>query len=156
MPERTAHERETLIFKTPEQAREWREQVGERLEQARQPGVDRRREQLGEEISKEFAVHGEAAGGLRTPWEHTHAEHEEVQALVDTAFAKDLPAALRVAAKSAHYPRNLDLFHDVLTGEMYKLLIEHKLNKQPVGAITIMGAVILIVVIAICLFFWFY
>lgn len=156
MAERSAHERATLIFPTGEEAARWREGMAEKLESAQaerlRRGLGEAREVVGQELERQFALHGEAAGGLRTPWEHTPAEHQEVQTLVDAAFAKDLPAALRQARASAHYPRNLDLLHDVLTGEMYRLLLEHKLNQQPTAAL---AAITLLLIIAVlCLSFW--
>lgn len=153
MPERNERERETLIFQTPEQAAQWQEHVGEKLEQSRSPGVNRPREIVGEQLTKEFQLHGETAVGLGMPWEHTHEEHQEAQSLVDMAFAQDLPVALRRAAKSPHYPRNLDLFHDVLTGEMYQLLLQHKINKQPFPIAAVGLLVVIGVIFVICLLF---
>src|SRR5581483_1621228 len=129
--ERTPTERETLVFPTPEAAQEFRERVGERLENEQRPGIGRTREIVGDELAREFAKEGEHVQLINQPWEHTPAEHEEVQGLVDVAFAKDLPAAVRQAKTSPHYPRNLDLLHDLLTGEMYDALRQGRLNQQP-------------------------
>lgn len=131
VPERSPRERETLIFSTPEAAQEFSQQVQEKLRQPQTPGVNEQRERVGEAVAGQFVQHGESVAALRQPWEHSHAEHAEVQQLVDMAFAKDLPTALRQARTSAHYPRNLDLFHDVLTSELYDLVREQHINQQP-------------------------
>lgn len=149
--ERTPLERETLIFPTPDEAQGWLERVGERFSQEDRKGVRRRRELLREEMARQFDQHGEGVSLIAQPWEHTPQEHAEVQQLVDVAFERDLPAALRQARSSEYYPRNIDLFHDVLTTEMYELLQEHKLNRQPisvavlvtVGIVVIAGLVIM-------------
>ena len=129
--ERTPREQATLIHETPEQGQELAEGVQERLRQEADGGRARGREVVGAAVAEEFAAEGESVETVREPWEHTPAEHEEVQALADLAFAKDLPAALQQARKSEHYPRNVDLLHDVLTGELYDLLREHALHRQP-------------------------
>lgn len=145
--ERTPRERETLIFRKPEQAEAFAERVGERVHQESGKGVTRRREVVAEEVSAEFDRHGEAVTVLSRPWEHTKEEHDEVQLLVDLAFEEDLPASLRQIQKSDNYPRVLDLFHDVLTGEMYKLLQERGLNRQPATAWPIYAGVGTLVVL---------
>lgn len=152
MPERTSHERETLIFQNPEGAQQFRERVEGRLSRDQKPGIQRQREALAEEIATEFEREGEGTATLKTPWEHTLPEHEEVQRLVNTAFAKDLKAAIKEARQSSHYPRNLDLLHDVLTGEMYKLLTEHKVNKQTVhmwviAIVSVFAALLLFIIL---------
>jgi len=152
--ERTAHERETLIFPTPEAAQEWREQFGERLNRQEGRAVRRRRELLREELARQFEQQGEGVGLISHPWEHTQEEHVEVQHLVDVAFARDLPAALRQARASEFYPRNIDLFHDVLTTEMYELLQEHRLNRQPLS-LGVIISVSIIVLAALALFLVF-
>lgn len=129
--ERTAYERETLVFKSAEEAGGFRERVERPSIRLRQGLGGRAR--LAEELQEEFARAGETVGVIKTPWEHTPTEHEEVQRLVDVAFAQDLPAAIRQARASGRYPRNLDLLHDVLTGEMYELMRQHGLQKQPLG-----------------------
>src|SRR5690349_1727359 len=125
--ERTPQERETLLFAHPEAAQAWRENVGEQLQQAKSPAIDRRREVVAAAVAEQFTQAGTPVQIIREPWTHTSAEHSEAQQLVDVAFAQDLPAAIRLAQKSPHYPRNLDLFHDVLTGEMYDLLQESEI-----------------------------
>lgn len=130
--ERTPNERQTMIFSRPEQAQGFTERVAEQLERQQMEGVHRRREVVAGAVAQEFASHGEAVELIRTPWEHTAQEHAEVQHLVDVAFAKDLPAALRLARQSPHYPRNLDLLHDLLTGQMYALVQQSALHQQPV------------------------
>ena len=131
--ERSPQERETLIFSSPEQAQEFAERVDESSRQEKVRGVKRRREMVAEAVEDEFIRQGETVNSYLQPWEHNKAEHEEAQRLVDEAFEKDLSAAIKKAQDSDSYPRNLDLFHDVLIGEMYDLLIKRGLNKQPVG-----------------------
>jgi hypothetical protein len=126
---RSARERETLVFATPEEATAWREKLERRREEPGQEG--QRRTVVTKALEEEFARAGEDVRVVREPWEHTPEEHREVQELIDVAFAQDLPAAIRLARRSPHYPRNLDLLHDTLTGEMYELVQQHKLEKQP-------------------------
>jgi hypothetical protein len=128
---RSRQEQETLMYNNPERATAWREGMQEKLQAAPQAGVRRERELVGEALADEFAQEGVGVTSLTHPWEHTAAEHAEVQQLVDLSFASDLRAALKKARGSPNWPRNLDLFHDVLTTEMYELVREHKLNKQP-------------------------
>jgi len=123
---------ETLIFGTPEEAREFAEGVEKRARRENLSGARRRREVVAEELAGEFAKQGEDVSLYTQPWEHTEDEHEEVQKLVDLAFLEDLPIALRRARKSDSYPRNIDLLHDVLTGQMYELMVKRGINKQPV------------------------
>lgn len=141
--ERTPQERETLLFSDPEAAQAWQEKIGEQLQQVKSPVVDRRRAVVAEAVAEEFAQAGVAVTTIREPWIHTQAEHEEAQHLVDVAFAQDLPTAIKLAQKSPHYPRNLDLFHDVLTGEMYDLLQESEISRQP-----LLGWLLLLFIIA--------
>lgn len=152
--ERTPQERETLIFPTPQEAQGWLEAVGEKLIRQEGLGVKRKRELVSEELKRQFESHGEGVGMIIRPWEHTPAEHQEVQQLVDLAFAQDLPAALRAARNSGTYPRNIDLFHDVLTTEMYELVREHGLGRQPVSLalVVTVGSVVLLVLILLFLF----
>jgi hypothetical protein len=151
MSERTPREKETLMFATPEQASAWREDVGQKIDQQR-GAVRQDREIVAEAVSQQFAQYGEAGGTISHPWEHTPAEHEEVQVLVDTAFAEDLPAALKLAKKSSSYPRNLDLLHDLLTSEMYDLVKEGDLGRQPLGLwITEVSVIILLAVLGVLL-----
>lgn len=150
--ERTPHERETLIFPTPDEAQGWLERVGERMSREDRRGVRRRRELLGEELADQFEQQGEGVRLVTHPWEHTVQEHAEVQHLVDLAFARDLPTALKRARSSDYYPRNIDLFHDVLTTEMYELLREHGLNRQPISWGVLISAVV--VVLAALVLLW--
>lgn len=147
--ERSAVEKESLIFSDPEKAQEF---TG-RLEKRAEKGFSResRREQLAEELVHEFEQEGEGVDRITHPWEHTSQEHEEVQQLVTIAFEKDLPTALRAARSSDHYPRNVDLLHDLLTTEMYDLVQESQLNKQATGLlwITTLGVSLLLLVIVI-------
>jgi hypothetical protein len=143
-PERSQRARETLLFAQPEQAQAFAHEVGEKLQRQQGDTVRRDREIVGEAVAQQFDAAGEVTSSLREPWEHTAAEHEEVQKLVDVTFARDLSAALRVARQSDTYPRNIDLFHDLLTGELYQLVQQHKLNRQPLGGwgLAAAGAVI--------------
>ncbi len=141
------------MFATPEAAQAFRESVGGALK--RQTSTVRRdKEIVGEAVAAQFAQYGEAAGTITHPWDHTPAEHEEVQALVDKAFAEDLPAALKVAKKSPSYPRNLDLLHDLLTKEMYELVKQGELGKQPLGLwLTEVAVIILLAALGTLLLF---
>lgn len=150
--ERSPHEKETLIFPNQEAAQAFREQVGEKLSAPKPAGVSQDQEVVAAAVAQEFTQHGEAVGTLKEPWLHTPAEHEEVQQLVDLAFRRDLGAAIAQARQSRHYPRNLDLLHDVLTGEMYDLLREGKLNRQPL-AWGVMAVLIIILLMLIGLLF---
>lgn len=129
-PERNAREQETLIFNTAEKAREFAERVEKRAADENGEGVNRPKEIVGEEVVKEIEREGEESVDLTQPWEHTKEEHEEVQQLVDTAFREDLPLALKKARQSDNYPRLIDLFHDVLTGQMYETLVQNKVNQH--------------------------
>lgn len=144
MSERTPHERETLLFSNPEAARNFRETVAERVNREKNSPPARQQTVVGQVIAEEFAAAGEGVGSVKEPWLHTPAEHEEVQQLVDLAFRRDLGAAIAQARRSQHYPRNLDLLHDVLTGEMYALLREGQLNRQPLGGWLIAVLVIIL------------
>lgn len=152
--ERTPQERETLIFPTPDEAKGWMEGMAERLGHESGRGVRRRREIVQEEVSRQFERHGEGVGMIIRPWEHTPAEHEEVQKLVDVAFSKDLAVALRQARGSTNYPRNIDLFHDVLTTEMYELMREHGLHRQSVSLGVMVTIGIAAVVALAGIWFW--
>lgn len=140
--ERSQYERETLVFPSTEAAGAFQQRVEAGPVKLRHGASRQARVQ--QELQEEFARAGETVGTIKAPWEHTLAEHTEVQQLVDVAFAQDLPAAIRQARKSNHYPRNLDLLHDVLTGEMYKLMQQHGLQKQPLGWIFLAVASVLL------------
>jgi hypothetical protein len=149
--ERTPHERETLIFANQEAAQGFRENLQPKLTPT-VPGVDQGREHVAAAVAEQFHQAGEAVQIVREPWEHTPSEHQEAEALVDVAFAQDLPAAIKKARQSSTYPRNLDLLHDVLTGELYALVKEGQLRHQPVwgwllalvaiGTLAIVGVVV--------------
>ena len=146
---RIGRERETLMYSTPEEAQAWRERVQEKIRNEAGKSVQRPREVVAEQLAHEFANEGQGVS-LSRPWEHSAAEHAEAQELVDITFAVDLPAALKHAKRSPNWPRNIDLFHDVLTTEMYELVREHKLNQQPVtGWILLSLGVVLLAFVAI-------
>lgn len=152
--ERTPQERETLVFSNPEQAREFAEKVAEKA--ATPEGSRSRKETVKQQLAQEFERSGEAVGTITHPWEHSQQEHEEVQRLVDIAFEKDLPTALNVARSSKGYPRNIDLLHDVLTTEMYDLVKDSHLRRQPTGLawITTVGLLVLAgIIVVLALFF---
>lgn len=146
--ERAPIERETLVFPESGAAEQFQERVAERLSEEAQPGVSRKREIVGEELQQEFEAAGESVDVIRHPWEHTEDEHAEVQRLVDAAFEQDLGVALKKAKASGHYPRNIDLLHDVLTTEMYDLMRETELNRQPLAG-WILGGLVMFLVIAL-------
>lgn len=150
--ERGPRERETLIFDRPEAARRFAERVAERMARTSRPGVRRGREVIAEAVAEEFAAQGEAAS-LTQPWQHTREEHTEAQRLVDVAFARDLPAALKQARSSASYPRNIDLLHDVLTGELYAILQQRGLNRQRWDAWPTVAGVLVVVTATLIVFF---
>lgn len=127
---RSSKEQATLMYSTPERAQEWQESVREKIQAESGTEIRRDREVVAEAVADQFAEAGYAVS-LSHPWEHSEGEHQEAQQLVDLAFATDLTTALKKARQSPNYPRNLDLFHDVLTTEMYDLVREHNLNKQP-------------------------
>jgi hypothetical protein len=146
--EREKRELETLVFRGPEQAREFAERVDERSRRESGPGAVRQQEAVGQEVAAEMARHGEAATVLSQPWEHTREEHEEVQGLVDMAFEQDLSVALKKARASESYPRNIDLLHDVLTSQLYEILQQRGINKQPLKSWPVItGTVVIVVVI---------
>jgi hypothetical protein len=149
MAERTARERETLIFSNREQAQQFQERLEGRVQREQQGGVDKRREVVADEIAAELEKVHDVPPALTQPWEHTAAEHEEVQQLVNVAFEKDLKAAISQARKSQHYPRNLDLLHDVLTGEMYSLLVSSRINRQPVIGGVLGAAIVVLLAMAL-------
>lgn len=150
--ERATPEKESLIFSNPEKAQEFTGRLEKRAEQS--PADTSRREQLSEALAHEFEQEGEGVERITHPWEHTPQEHEEVQQLVEIAFEKDLPAALRAARSSDHYPRNVDLLHDLLTTEMYDLVRDSQINKQSTGLLwlTTTGVVILVALIFLLIF----
>lgn len=139
--EREPRERETLIFPTPERAREFAERVSERARRESGLGVTVKREAVSREVAAEFLKQGEASDVLSRPWEHTAAEHREAQELVDMAFDQDLPEALKRARRSEDYPRNIDLLHDVLTSELYEILRQRGINRQPLKSWPVMAGV---------------
>ena len=136
---------ETLIFPSTEAAGEFRERVEARAAKPRRDV----RQAVSDELTQEFESHGEVPSTLREPWQHTPEEHDEVQQLVNEAFSKDIASALAKARKSGHYPRNIDLLHDVLTNQMYASLVEQKANKQPMAVYSI--AILSVVLVSLLL-----
>jgi predicted ATPase len=121
--------RETLVFKTPEEAQEFAERVEGKLEQEQGEEVKQGREIVREELGRVMEAAGEGSAALRQPWQHSAEEHMEAQQLVEVAFEDDLLAALKRAQKSANYPRNIDLLHDILTEQLYEAVARRRLNK---------------------------
>ena len=153
--ERTPRERETLMFSSPEEAKEFGERVAERGQTVVQ-GVRRDREAMAEVVADEFARHGDSVGQYEHPWEHDEEEHGQVQKLVNVAFTDNLETALKLARKSARYPRIIDLFHDVLTGQMYDELVKDKVNAQSLRSRMVLvglGLIGLLVLLALVMFF---
>ena len=141
---------ESLIFKSPEKAQEFVERVeGRTKEQEKAQGVTRDREIMAEEVAKEIEKEGEESVDLTQPWEHTPEEHRVVQELVEVAFREDLVLALKKARKSKDYPRVIDLFHDVLTGQMYEAVVQSKINqkrmsKMQLGMLSLAGLLLIV------------
>jgi len=130
--ERTPHEQQTLVFSNPEDAGRFRERVENKVTQPKASQQQSKRQAISEELAEEFENQGEVVSSLHQPWEHSEEEHHEVQSLVNEAFEKDLKSALKKAREGAHYPRNLDLLHDVLTNQLYDLMVQQRINKQMV------------------------
>lgn len=145
---------EKLIFQSPERATEFATHVENRITQERKPGIVKQKEIVSQELVKEFESAGHGVQVLSHPWEHSVLEHAEAQALVNTAFTKDLSAAIAQAEKSPSFPRNIDLFHDVLTGEMYDAISRARINSQHVpGGIIISIAVFFTLLLSAILVF---
>lgn len=141
---RSQHERESLIFPSVEKGQEFTEKI--KQEWQKEPHTaEKKKEVVHELLSHEFEKQGEAVGTISQPWDHTPEEHTEAQQLVDIAFAQDLLPAIKKARTSKHYPRNLDLMHDVLTEEMYAIVSEHHLNRQPLRTAIIVSFTVVLV-----------
>lgn len=119
---------ENLVFANAQEAAQFREAIETRVATERLSGVTHRREAVAHELAKKFEEHGIGVSSLHTPWEHSKEEHSEVQDLVNIAFADSISVALRRAEHSSSFPRNIDLFHDVLTGELYDAVLGRRLN----------------------------
>jgi|SRR3989344_41242 len=145
---------DNLVFSSSQEADRFRESVEQRVAQEQGNGAVRRREIVAEELVKKFEEHGVGTSSLHRPWEHSQEEHAEVQELVNTAFAHDLRDALRQAENSPSFPRNIDLFHDVLTGELYAAVLGQRLNIVHFSAwrIALLAFPVLLLVFAIVLF----
>jgi len=126
----TEEKPESLIFSSREGANKFIERVEKRNAQETRQGVRRDRELMADELAKEIEKEGEEFIDTNRPWEHSPEEHREVQNLVEMAFREDLVLALKKMRKSDNYPRIVDLFHDVLTDQMYEVLLKARLNKQ--------------------------
>lgn len=133
---------EKLVFGNSQEAQVFRESVEGRIDSGRGDGTARPREIVAEELAKKFEEHGVAVASLHTPWEHTQEEHAEVQDLVNIAFADDLRSAINAAEKSGSFPRNIDLLHDVLTGELYDAVVQGRVNTVHVSSRALLLAVV--------------
>ena len=120
--------RDSLIFRTPEQANQFQESFERRVRAESTKGTIRKRELLGEELVKVFEQEGVGVNPIREPWEHTPQEHAEAQQLVEVAFASGLDVALKQAHESTLFPRNIDLLHDVLTGRLYDSVVASRVD----------------------------
>lgn len=154
------HERvrggETLVFSDAAEAQAFRESVEQRVDSSPVPRIGRKREIVGEELAKKFDEHGVGVSSLHVPWEHTHAEHEEVQQLVTVAFTHGLSDAIRQAERSETFPRNIDLLHDVLTGQLYEAVLERHINRIHASPITVIVALVPILFLLLALLFFVY
>ncbi|HLC49776.1 MAG TPA: hypothetical protein VJI96_05330 [Candidatus Andersenbacteria bacterium] len=148
--------KERLIFHSPELASDFTRTVENRIEQERKMGVSNNREIVSQELAKKFEAEGHGVSLLATPWEHSDSEHVEAQALVDVAFHSSLTAAIAQAEKSPSFPRNMDLFHDVLTGQMYDAIVGARINTQHIPYwIIVMIAVFFALLLGVILVFSF-
>jgi hypothetical protein len=147
---------ENLVFATAEEAGQFRESVEYAQVEHRGESQSRDREVVGEVLAEKFDQEGHGVSSLHAPWEHSQAEHDEVQVLVDMAFTHDLAAALRKAEQSPSFPRNIDLFHDVLTGELYEAVRTRRLNTAHVPVWIIIASTLLVVLFGAAIFMFFY
>lgn len=141
--------RERLIFHSPEVASEFARDVEARIAKEQAPGVSKDREIVSQELAKKFEQEGHSVSPLVHPWEHSQEEHIEAQKLVDLAFSSDLATAISEAEKSSSFPRNIDLFHDVLTGEMYESVVKSRIN-APHVPLWLIGLIVLFFSLFIC------
>lgn len=152
--ERLPSDKETLIFSSSEKAAEFAERVRERAATEARPGIRRDREVVAEAVAEEFSRQGDDVGRYQQPWNHTEQEHKQVQQLVNIAFTDDLSAALAQARKSDQYPRIIDLFHDVLSGQLYEAMIKHQVHRQSLRRGFVLkgwGAMALLIIVAVVL-----
>jgi hypothetical protein len=144
---------ESLIFNSREQVGKFIERLEKRKSKDGRKGVRRDREFVADELAQEIEKQGEEVIDTSRPWEHSPEEHREVQNLVETAFREDLVLALKKMRKSPNYPRLVDLFHDVLTDQMYEALVRAGINKQKIGKGTwwMVGLAFILLLIAFAL-----
>jgi len=136
---RIGGERESLIFRDPEHANEFQESFERRVQHESMKGAKRERELMGDELVKVFEQEGVGVTPVREPWEHSQEEHQEAQHLVDVAFSSGLDAALKQAHESAHFPRNIDLLHDALTGALYDAVVVSRVNTHHPSPLVLVG-----------------
>lgn len=147
---------ERLVFANSQEGAQFREVVEKRIASERRADASKEREIVGEELAKKFDEHAVGVSPLRTPWEHTQEEHNQVQDLVTMAFTHDLRYALHHAENSPLFPRNIDLFHDVLTGELYSAVLNRRLNILHVSPLFIIIALVPVVLLIVAIFLFAY
>lgn len=119
---------EAQIFRSPERANEFQESFEQRIRAESKKGTSREREIMAEQLAKIFEEEGVGVDRIKEPWSHTKEEHAEAQVLVEMAFTHGLSTALKQAHSSEHFPRNVDLLHDVLTGRLYDAVVADRVN----------------------------
>jgi hypothetical protein len=146
--------RESLLFRNPEQADSFRQSYERRVEKEALPGVNRGREIMADHLVEVFEHEGVGITPVREPWEHSTAEHEEVQQLVEVAFTDGLEGAIHRAKESPHFPRNIDLLHDVLTGRLYEAVVTSRANSYHPSLKMFVGifALFLMIIVAVIAF----
>lgn len=154
--DRTRRERETLVFHSPEGAADFTRSVENRIKEENKVGVSADREIVSQELANQFEIEGHGVAPFTHPWEHSHAEHVEAQQLVDVAFSQSLSVAIAQAEKSSSFPRNIDLFHDVLTGEMYEAIRNSRINTQHVPRWIILLLVLFFALLLSAILFFVY
>ena len=147
---------ERLIFNSVERATAFTEHVEGRIQKESKPGVERAKEVVSQELAEQFEQEGHGISAYTHPWEHSEAEHVEAQQLVNIAFTSGLSSALVQAEKSPAFPRNIDLFHDVLTGKMYESMVSSRLNTYQVPRVVIAGIALFFVLLLSAILFFVY
>lgn len=147
---------ERLIFNSVERAKQFTERVEDRITEQKKSGVIKAKEIVSQELAKQFEQEGHGVSAYTHPWEHTEGEHREAQQLVNIAFTNDLAIALSQAEKSPSFPRNIDLFHDVLTGKMYEAIVSARLNTYHAPLWIILLLVFFFVLLFSAIFFIMY
>lgn len=130
----------SLIFESAEQAREFSERVGRRLEGVEEAGegaVDARvRGAIREELEAETRhLRPEPVEVRAGEWTYSAQDYQEIQRAVELAFEKSITDVVHAWLKQARergvdkatvYKR-LDLLHDTLTDTLYPVMKERGL-----------------------------